>query len=118
MNEINWKQDYQKEFVCPDCLQGRMNLAGKYKDKKFFRCPNCGKHEGQFYTFKSYELRARVNWRKDYQIGEFACPNPNCDVKSVVPIGRNSNKQEFICQVCKTTTSESIESLSAIFSTG
>ncbi len=109
MNKINWRQDYRREFVCPACSHSGMNLAGKYKYKQLFRCPNCGKHEGQFYTFKSYEFRSTVNWRRDYKVGEFACPNPNCDVQNVVPIGRNSNKQEFICQVCKTTAFESID---------
>lgn len=104
MSLINWKQDYQKEFVCPACSLIGMNLAGKYKDKQLFRCPNCGKHSSQFYAFKTYEINSKINWRRDYRVGEFACPNSNCNARSVVPIGRNSCKQEFICQVCKTST--------------
>ncbi len=109
MKEINWKQDYRKEFVCSACSIIGMNLSGKYKDKQFFRCPKCGKHESQFYTFKTYELNSKINWRRDYKVGEFACPNHACNARSVFPIGRNSSKQEFICQVCKASTFESID---------
>ncbi|GAA6614381.1 tyrosine-type recombinase/integrase [Scytonema sp. NUACC26] len=109
MVEINWKQDYLKEFMCPACSLPGMNLAGKYKNKQLFRCPKCGKHESQFYTFKTYELKSKINWRRDYSVGEFACPNPACHARSVFPIGRNSSKQEFICQVCKASTFESID---------
>ncbi len=49
-----------------------------------------------------------INWKKDYRVGEFACPNPKCNAKNVRPSGSSKGKKRFQCSICKTSTAQSI----------
>ncbi len=107
MMEINWKQDYQGDFICPKCEQSRLGLAGIQKGKRRFCCPVC-----KSTTLDSIQLNKRsiylesrmrdenIDWEKDYQ-GEFICPE--CDTRgmSVRGVLNRTNKRMFSCPACK-----------------
>lgn len=113
MIEIDWKQDYQGEFVCPRCIQGRMSLSGFYLSKKKFICKNC-----QHRTLASINLNQRslylklrlkderVDWEKDYR-GEFICPNCQTIGMATWGIHKRNNKRQFCCLICRHTCQES-----------
>ena len=41
MLEINWKQDYNNEFICPACEQSQLGLGGFKRGERQFKCPRC-----------------------------------------------------------------------------
>ena len=52
----------------------------------------------------------KIDWKQEYQVGEFACPNPNCHARDVRLEGHyKKSKRKFRCNVCGSTTIESIE---------
>ena len=104
--EIDWRKDYQGEFVCPRCGQVGVNLNGRRSDnkKRVFQCSNCSK-----VVMRSVKFKLRPDWYKDYRNGEFACANPNCDSRDIQVSHRikNVNGQQkwiLICQVCGTSS--------------
>ena len=108
-----WSTDYNREFACPDCGEIGMRLAGNTAaGKKIFRCPQCHSR-----TYESVPIRLRHSnykdyWETDYKVGEFACPNPNCDARNVYLHGYSSKKDKkrmFCCQTCCATASESVD---------
>lgn len=106
MIEINWKQDYCGEFICPRCHKGKMSLAGISHGKKKFICKDC-----QYQTQESINLNMRsrflesrlkdeqVDWEKDYQ-GEFICPECYVLGMTVRGIAKKENKRTFYCFAC------------------
>ena len=51
-----------------------------------------------------------IDWKKDYKLGEFACPNPECHAKRMKHQGLSSaGKHFFKCQDCGATTVQSKE---------
>lgn len=57
-----------------------------------------------------------INWKKDYKVGEFVCPNEKCDAKKVRPSGSSKGKKRFQCSICKTSTAQSIDITDKILS--
>jgi integrase/transcription elongation factor Elf1 len=107
MIEVDWKKDYQDEFICPACNNGHLRLSGFHRGKKKFTCKNC-----QSQTVASINLNRRslylnsrlqdehINWEKDYQ-GEFICPK--CQTVGMVAWGihKQINKRKFRCPNCR-----------------
>lgn len=116
--EINWSKDYQDEFICPHCDNQGLRLAGKdnYTNRKLFRCPNCRKRISQCINIKFPNAHTGINWNNDYRIGEFACPNPNCNSRDIRLSSQSKNKQFFRCNTCGTSTRESIDITPSILS--
>ena len=111
MMEINWSRDYQHEFVCPHCNTEGLRLAGKCNRRniQLFSCLKCRKRISQCIKIKFPNSNTGINWNKDYRVGEFACPNPNCDSRDIRLASQSRKKQCFVCNTCKATTRESIE---------
>ena len=118
MIKINWSKDYQHEFVCPHCNTKGLRLAGKdnYTNRKLFRCLKCRKRISQCIKIKFPNANTGINWNKDYRVGEFACPNPDCDSRDIRAINSAKGKQKFKCNVCGASTRASIDMTSEILS--
>ena len=118
MIKINWSKDYQHEFICPHCDTKGLRLAGKdnYTNRKLFRCLKCKKRISQCIKIKFPNTNTGINWNKDYRVGEFACPNPNCDSRDIRLTSQSKKKQRFKCNTCGTETRESIDFTESILS--
>ena len=110
--KINWSKDYNFEFICPHCDTQGLHLAGKdnYTNRKLFRCPKCRKRISQCVNIKFPNTNTGINWNNDYKIGEFACPNPDCDSRDIRAINSAGGKQRFRCNVCGTRTLTELDS--------
>ncbi|WP_247216878.1 hypothetical protein [Synechococcus sp. C9] len=87
--EVNWLQDYQGEFTCPQCNQGRLTKAyfahGSINGVRL-ECNSCGQYTYLSCTSQRKHLPIsrhqtlngilEVDWLQDYQ-GEFTCPQCN-----------------------------------------
>jgi integrase len=105
--KINWKEDYQREFICPKCNQGILKLSGFDKDRKNFVCINCKRH-----TLASIDINLRsrylesrlkdehIDWKKNYS-GEFACPQCQTLGMRVRKAQIDRNKKIFYCPNCR-----------------
>ncbi len=107
MQEINWKQDYQNEFICPSCEKSKLNLGGFNQGKRQFLCPRCKSMTRAAIQLsrRSMYLDSRlkdeqIDWEKDYQ-GEFVCPKCNKAGMSVAGIPKSSKKRYFRCSSCR-----------------
>lgn len=119
MIKINWKEDYRNEFTCPYCNKLGLKIKGwtrSKNDKKVFVCINCSKFISASKNIKVIDPNAKVNWRRDYQLGEFICPNVECNAKEMRLLSIHRGKQQFRCGVCRTIISESINLSSWIVS--
>jgi integrase len=79
--QVNWKQEYQGEYYCPNCNQGKLTSFFYYKNclcKVRFYCNFCGN-----YTFLSCEVPQYI-FR---YCPEIECPNPLCN-----QLGHNGQK--------------------------
>ena len=110
MINIDWRKDYNGEFVCPECGQIGMRLDGRRSDnqKRRFECPKCYR-----ISTTSVKFKLRPDWYKDYRNGEFDCPNPNCHSREIRVSHRIENasgqgKWTFVCQVCGTSSVDAI----------
>ena len=111
-NSINWRRDYQGEFICPHCDEKGLWLAGfsSKGSKRQFICRHCQKTTRESNDIKLPDPNSQINWRRDYRVGEFACPNPNCHAREVRLFGSHGGrKQMFRCQACETSCSASID---------
>lgn len=108
MLEINWKQEYQGEFICPSCEKSKLSLAGvHHRGERKFVCPNCKSQ-----TLASIKLSSRskyldsrlkdehIDWEKDYH-GEFVCPGCSKEGMSTMGVHKPSGKRIFRCSCCK-----------------
>jgi integrase len=117
MIDIDWRKDYKREFVCPHCGESGLRLWGKRDSlnyltaKRLFKCLKCSKN-----ILESYDIEVRfdkgnnqTNWRQDYQVGEFICPNLNCQARNMHLYGTTGGKRQFKCNTCGSFTVESID---------
>lgn len=116
MIEIDWKKDYRREFVCPKCQYLGLKLNGmsrppKYPNfsKRMFGCPACGRKTSESCENNWIDGGFEVNWRTDYKVGEFACPNIKCNARQVRLAGKRNTKRSFICAVCGATSFNSTD---------
>ena len=81
-----------------------------------FKCISCRKFISASHDVKLLKPNAKINWRRDYQAGEFSCPNIKCAAKDMRLWSTHRGKQQFRCGTCRTTTAESINLSHAIVS--
>jgi integrase/transposase-like protein len=113
MIEINWKQDYKREFLCPSCEKAHLWLGGFVYGKQRFICSACKTR-----TSASIELNRRsryldsrikdeyIDWKKDYH-GEFICPECETEGMTIREICQRTNKRYFYCSRCRKAQRES-----------
>lgn len=109
--KINWFKEYKNEFVCPHCQTQGLKLAGKdnYTDRKLFRCLGCKRRISACVNIKFPNASSKINWLVDYIVGEFACPNPECNSREILLGGTVKGKQKFYCKICGIATRDSID---------
>ncbi len=114
MSEINWRKDYKGEFICPYCNTVGIKIGSKNNrtQKRYFRCPNCRRCTSESYNIDLSKSNSKVNWRRDYQVGEFACPNSDCHTKNIRLAGNHNGKKTFECKTCGIIVSASIDLVS------
>ena len=114
MTEIDWKQDYQGEFICPECQTLGMSVWGikKPNNKRAFSCPAC-----RHVCLESCQIHIRavvdpinvgVTWYTNHRIEDFVCPE--CQAKNVYFTRiDNYGKKRFVCRSCQKGQYESIQ---------
>ena len=80
MIEINWDEDYKREFICPQCSEENMKIKGRNKcNQKYFYCLQCNKYclESSRIDIEAVKdpLNSSIVWYTGYRIPEFVCPN-------------------------------------------
>ena len=104
--EINWKQDYKGEFICPKCDEQGMLTSGinKRDNKRQFRCRACKTIQRE-----SWDINLEVvedphiqglKWYRNHRINGFICTK--CDAKNIYFSTINKyGKKIFKCRSCK-----------------
>jgi integrase/transcription elongation factor Elf1 len=115
MAKINWKwkEDYRKEFVCPECNNSGMLFAEavrqKNSDKARFRCPFCRRREYESCDINIQVMEDPTNfgviWYTDNLIAGFICPK--CQTQNIYLSYLKRNKKIFRCRECTATHPES-----------
>ena len=115
MIEIDWKQDYCKDFTCYKCQQAKLNLAGLNRGRQQLRCPNCNSViqlsiniNRRSWFLDSRLIDKKINWEKSYK-GEFICPECLSLGMVVRGVHNSTNKRQFWCSACKKTQIESCQ---------
>jgi integrase len=119
MIKIDWNRDYKGEFVCPHCYRYNLQLSGWTSNKhakRLFKCTSCYKYTSESHNISLSDFGAKINWRRDYKLGEFACPNPECNARCMWLLGFAGGKRQFKCKFCASMTIESIEIVPTIMS--
>lgn len=102
MIQINWEQDYQKEFSCYFCGYSGIKLEGSGKGYKNFKCFNCNKHLKNLCKIsKNVSLRMEAYGLK--------CSNETCNSKIIVLKQILKGKKYFQCKVCNKISADSID---------
>ena len=110
MIEIDWHKDYKYEFFCPYCNKPGLRLRGKDRNnKRRFGCSYCRKRTSSSCRVYLSDLFSKVNWKRDYRVGDFICPNDNCQSRKMIVGGWKRQKKRFKCVVCGTSTLESCD---------
>lgn len=118
MSRIDWRKDYKGEFICPYCNTIGLKIGSKnnQNQKRDFICCNCGRCTNESYDIDLSKSNCKVNWRRDYQVGEFACPNSDCNTKNIRLDGNCKRKKRFRCGTCGISVSASIDLTAIIIS--
>jgi integrase/transcription elongation factor Elf1 len=106
MEQINWKQDYKNEFICPKCNVQGMLYDGIFKrDNKIqFRCKFCKTVQRESYDIKIEAVEDRqikgLIWYTNHRITSFICPS--CEAENMYFSGINKyGKTIFSCHSCR-----------------
>lgn len=99
MVKIDWKQDYQGEFICPKCQALKMTAWGidKINNKRKFHCSRCN-HTCQESCLIDIKLvtdpsNHRVIWYKNYKINGLICPN--CNTENIFFLRIDNYKKKY-----------------------
>jgi transcription elongation factor Elf1 len=97
MIEINWKQDYHGEFVCPDCGRLGMSAGDNHKNKRQFYCRGCRKRQIESCNVDEIKiledpLNPGIYWYTSHRIQGFICPN--CNKENIYLIGIDKFKKK------------------------
>ena len=114
--KVNWKQEYNGEFICPQCNKGRLNNSFYAKTvtcKIRLRCNYCKKNTSlscslvknspiSFHSTLNEPLR--VNWKQEYH-KEFTCPKCNrAKIENFISHKKSNHKLRIRCYSCNQTT--------------
>lgn len=119
MIEVNWRKDYQGEFICPKCNQGNLSLRGFHRGKRQFICISC-----RSTTVESINLNRRslyidikaiqdpinpgVVWYTNHRYEEFVCPE--CQARDMYYLRIDKyNTKVYRCRTCLKHQSDSIQ---------
>ncbi len=103
MIKIDWKKDYNNEFICPNCNLGQLSFK-KIKDEKAqFKCLECNKLIAASRRFASDYFTRKA---AAYGLG---CPSATCDARQMIIAYIRAGKKNFQCQVCQARAVESNE---------
>jgi integrase len=115
MKEIDWKKDYQGEFVCPSCNSFSMKFLRKANRSSckglMFKCTQCNKcckiPQPTNINPIADPTNEGVIWYTNHRIRGFICPN--CQAKDIyfAEIDKDINKKRFKCRTCKKRYCES-----------
>ena len=109
-----WKEDYQGEFVCPECHSLGITVKGFYhkRKKRVFKCPHCRKLQQESCDVNYEPIEDSTNegviWYRNHRIDGFVCPECNAKQMYFGSFSKN-NKKGFYCRSCRVTQRESIE---------
>ena len=116
--EVNWKKEYNNEFICPLCKQGTLDkFAHKYSSlcKLTLKCNQCHqttnltcnknpKHP-RISIHSTLEEKLEVNWEKEYH-NEFTCPQCNKGYLDKFQYSKGAACKLILgCHVCNQATS-------------
>lgn len=111
MININWKQDYKQEFICPICEKSKLRLSGFKRGKRIFKCSGCRKQINESCNLKYRKIIVDYNtnttWIKGQIIDNFICHN--CHDKNIIFCWVEHHKKIFRCQTCQKLTYDSID---------
>ncbi|MDJ0647391.1 MAG: site-specific integrase [Xenococcaceae cyanobacterium MO_188.B19] len=116
MREIDWKKDYHREFICPNCkaLGMRLNGFNKGGQKRIFSCVTCNKEQRQSLDINIEQIADPINkeviWYRyrGYKIKGFICPE--CDAEDIYFRQINKyGKKTFKCKNCQKLLSDSLD---------
>lgn len=115
MTEIDWKQDYKNEFVCPHCHKIGMiffRRTYKYNIKgAIFTCPNCNQNCKAPLVIKINPIADLINknvtWYTNHRIKGFICPDCQAENIYYAEIDKGTNAARFICRTCRKKCSAS-----------
>jgi integrase/transposase-like protein len=112
MIKINWKKDYQGDFICPSCNKSQLLLGVLKRGKKQFQCATCNKkYQNSCRIYKNIKVEDPLNpgleWYTNHKIQGFICPNCNDENIYLNQINRH-NKKKFRCHTCKKYQCDSI----------
>lgn len=106
MIKIDWKKDYQDEFVCPNCQKFGMKIRGfdDRTNKTLFRCPTCHKNYQEsndiFIKATVDPVNPEVTWFTGHRIRDFICPN--CEKKDIFFLRIDErNRTVLRCKNCQ-----------------
>lgn len=111
--EIDWRKDYNGEFVCPYCQQGQIALWGFNRHhKKHFHCLRCGKHTQASCQINIQAVNDPINkgviWYTNHKIKDFVCPN--CQERNIFFSQiKSGHKKCFLCRSCKKKWLDSLD---------
>jgi integrase len=105
MIKINWKEDYNGEFICPECdMKGMSNQwTHPQTQKRQFRCSACKKvqRESCNLTIKAVNDPhiQGLKWYTNHKINGFVCPQ--CQAEDIYFQGiYQYDKKTFGCRTC------------------
>ena len=114
MMEIDWKKEYCREFICPNCQTLGITAWGiqKSNNKRRFYCLNCTKTQQESCQILIKAIpdptNPKITWYTNHRIKKFVCPE--CQAEDVY-FGRidKYNKVQFLCRTCRKRQYSSIE---------
>lgn len=102
MIKIDWKKDYQQEFICPKCNQGNLFLCGySGNNKRTLKCLKCQRKTNISSDLSDEYLRSRLATHG------FGCPSETCNARQMILTQIQCRKKYFACKVCGATALES-----------
>lgn len=106
MEQINWKQDYRNEFICPKCdIQGMLHSGIFKRDNKIqFRCNFCKAVQRESCSIKIEQVEdpqiQGLTWYTDHRIKSFICPS--CEAEDMYFSRINKQRKKiFSCHSCR-----------------
>ncbi len=107
---INWRKDYNNEFICPKCGAIGLHLMTA-KKSIVFKCSNCLKTTYDLCNIKNHkpyiDLETNTTWLHGQKMDGFICHK--CGVQNIIFYCIQRGKKKFLCQNCQKTTQDSIE---------
>ena len=108
MIKINWKKNYNGEFICPKCEKGVMRPRGTGNGKKRFKCAscNCCQYCCRDINKTYFDSKTKSYWIYGQYIDDFECPN--CRERNIRLYNVLNHTKRFKCKSCNSYISDSV----------